>query len=105
MHFVKSDYCLLGYSNFQFVNSGCIKINVSSRANGKPIREGVVFINNDIKNKAEVINGVVEINLEQGLYTLDISSSNSLGLKIKNLKVKNGKTTNVNAFLGSSLQI
>ena len=98
---IEGAYCILKRKKID--SKGCeVVLNVFDRISGLPIEDGTAFFNDSLK--FSISSGKVKTTIPSGNYNVGITSFNSLPFSIKDLKLVEGTSIEINCFLGSSLQ-
>jgi len=101
---IVGEYCIIKSKSINSSDdSAIVRLHVFDRINGKLISDGVARFNNN-ENKVLITNGAAVKKLYHGVYTIGISSLNTMPLIMKNLKLKPYQIIDINCYLGSLLQ-
>ena len=100
-------YCISGTRDTTLENDmSIVRLNVFDRRNGKYIHDAVAWFYNEIDTTQLLLNdGYGYEKLISGRYVIGVSSVDALGFSTKKkIDVKKNKQTEINIYLGSSLQ-
>lgn len=100
-YLVEGKYCILKEKSTGNVDCEVV-LNVFDRISGQPIEHGTAFFTDSLK--FDISSGKVKTSVPPGTYNVGITSFNSLPFSIKDLKLVEGTSIEINCYLGSSLQ-